>query len=240
MKKPWRILLPIILSAVILPVIFFACIYWGAFGHIQNKNELLSFKNAAATVVLSEEGELLGKIFSENRTAISYNQIPPQLINALVSTEDARFFEGLLHHTKDYKAAANWLIGPLKFYCNENNISLASFPLNHEAIVELISLTQSGQVSFNNASTKVLPALIAEPGNTALEMAAILNLLQETDSGAVEGWVNQVILSMPDKVQEYKSGKKGLLGLFAGEVKKISKGKADMQLANKLLAVKLN
>ena len=154
--------------------------------------------------------------------------------------EDARFFEGLLHHTKDYKAAANWLIGPLKFYCNENNISLASFPLNHEVIVELISLTQSGQVSFNNASTKVLPALIAQPGNTVAQMASALNLFKESDSGAVEGWVNQVILSMSDKVKEYKSGKKGLLGLFAGEVKKISKGKADMQLVNKLLAEKLN
>ena len=93
MKKPWRILLPIILSSVIFPVIFFACIYLGAFGHIQNRNELLSYKNATATVVLSEEGELLGKIFSENRTAISYNQIPLHLINALVATEDARFFE---------------------------------------------------------------------------------------------------------------------------------------------------
>ncbi|MBC7536649.1 MAG: Asp-tRNA(Asn)/Glu-tRNA(Gln) amidotransferase subunit GatB [Ferruginibacter sp.] len=154
--------------------------------------------------------------------------------------EDTRFFEGLLQHTKDYKAAANWLIGPLKFYCNEHNISLASFPLNYEVIAELISLTQSGQVNFNNASTKVLPALIAEPGNTALQMAAILNLLQETDSGALEDWVNQVILSMPEKIKEYKSGKKGLLGLFAGEVKKLSKGKADMQLVNKLLAEKIN
>jgi len=45
---------------------------------------------------------------------------------------------------------------------------------------------------------------------------------------------------MPDKVKEYKSGKKGLIGLFAGEVKKLSKGKADMQLVNKILADKLN
>jgi len=44
---------------------------------------------------------------------------------------------------------------------------------------------------------------------------------------------------MPEKVLEYKRGKKGLLGLFIGEVKKISKGKADPQLTNQLLIQKL-
>ena len=71
---------------------------------------------------------------------------------------------------------------------------------------------------------------------TAADIAASLNLLQENDSGAIETWVNEVIAAMPDKVKEYQSGKKGLIGLFAGEVKKKSKGKADMQLTNKLLA----
>jgi len=45
---------------------------------------------------------------------------------------------------------------------------------------------------------------------------------------------------MPDKVKQYQSGKKGLLGLFAGEVKKRSKGKADMQMTNNILEQKLN
>src|SRR5665811_15667 len=93
MKLRRRILLPILLIIVSVPVVLFACIYFGAFGHLQSKKELLSYKNAAATMVLSEDGELLGKIFSENRTAISYNLIPGHLINALVATEDARFFE---------------------------------------------------------------------------------------------------------------------------------------------------
>jgi aspartyl-tRNA(Asn)/glutamyl-tRNA(Gln) amidotransferase subunit B len=45
---------------------------------------------------------------------------------------------------------------------------------------------------------------------------------------------------MPDKVSEYKKGKKNLIGLFSGEVKKLSKGKADMQAVNKILNQKLN
>lgn len=93
MKKPWRIILIIILLTVIIPVIFILAVYSGAYGNLQTKNELLGYKNATATVILSEEGELIGKIFSENRTNISYELIPPYLVNALVATEDARFFE---------------------------------------------------------------------------------------------------------------------------------------------------
>lgn len=93
MKKPWRRILTIFLLTAIIPVIFVAIVFIGVLGHLQNKNELQSYKNITATVVLSEDGELIGKIFSENRTNISYRLIPSHLINALIATEDARFFE---------------------------------------------------------------------------------------------------------------------------------------------------
>ena len=48
--------------------------------------------------------------------------------------EDANFFEELMQHTNHYKPAANWMLGPLKFYCNEHNISIASFPLTAETL----------------------------------------------------------------------------------------------------------
>ncbi len=153
---------------------------------------------------------------------------------------DADFFEEIIQHTKYFKAAANWMLGPLKFYCNENNISIAAFPLTPETIASLIELTESGKVNFNNASTRILQELIKNPNESALMMATSLNLIQESNTDAVEQWINEVILSMPDKVKDYKSGKKGLIGLFAGEVKKRSKGKADMQIVNRLLAEKLN
>lgn len=81
--------------------------------------------------------------------------------------------------------------------------------------------------------------MLERPGSMADQIAAELNLLQESDSDAVATWVDQVIAAMPDKVAEYQKGKKGLLGLFAGEVKKLSKGKADMALVNQLLGEKL-
>jgi len=74
-------------------VIYILSIAFGAFGHLQSKKELLSFKNATASLVFSDKGELIGKIFSENRTNVTYGQLPSTLINALVATEDARFFQ---------------------------------------------------------------------------------------------------------------------------------------------------
>ncbi len=93
MKRPLKIIVAIIILALAVPLIFMGAAYSGAFGRLPGKKELLNFKNATASVVLSQEGELIGKIFSENRTNIAYGQLPPQLINALIATEDVRFFE---------------------------------------------------------------------------------------------------------------------------------------------------
>src|SRR5450759_89014 len=92
-KKNWKTILAITLAILSLPVIFVVSVNSGLFGHLQSKEELLNYKNATATSVLSSEGKLIGNIFSENRTNISYSQIPVNLINALIATEDSRFYE---------------------------------------------------------------------------------------------------------------------------------------------------
>ncbi len=154
--------------------------------------------------------------------------------------EDAAFYEALVKGKTYYKAAANWMNGPLKAYCNDAQLSLQQFPLSAAQLAELVEFTETGQVSFNIASTKILPAMIAQSGGNPSAIAHSLNLLQESDEGTVLDWVNQTLASMPDKVKEYKAGKKNLLGLFAGQVKKLSKGKADMQLVQKILEQELN
>jgi penicillin-binding protein 1A len=93
LKKNWKTLIIIALVILLLPVVFLVYVSSGVFGHLQDKKELLNFKNAMATSVLSSEGKLIGNIFSENRTNISYGQIPSNLVNALIATEDSRFFE---------------------------------------------------------------------------------------------------------------------------------------------------
>jgi aspartyl-tRNA(Asn)/glutamyl-tRNA(Gln) amidotransferase subunit B len=67
-----------------------------------------------------------------------------------------------------------------------------------------------------------------------------MDLIQDAGEEEVNGWVQQVLSEMPDKVEEYRKGKKGLIGLFVGEVKKISKGKADPKITTARLTEILN
>lgn len=153
--------------------------------------------------------------------------------------DDADFYKAIISHSPHYKAAANWMLGPVKAWCNENEKEFKDFPLQASQLADLINFTETGEVSFNVAGTKLLEACIAQPGASPATLAAQLNLLQEKDSATMEQWVAETLASMPDKVKEYKSGKKNLLGLFAGQVKKLSKGKADMQLVHKILEQQL-
>jgi aspartyl-tRNA(Asn)/glutamyl-tRNA(Gln) amidotransferase subunit B len=123
---------------------------------------------------------------------------------------------------------------------NEHSIHIDAFPVLPKTLAAVIDLVEAGKLSFSVASSKLLHALIGSKSTDPLQTATTLNLLQDSDAGAIAGWVDEVLAGMPDKVAEYKKGKKGLMGLFMGEVKKISKGKADPKVATQLLTEKLN
>ncbi len=154
--------------------------------------------------------------------------------------ETAVFFENLINHTKNYKAASNWLLGPVKSYLNENNLSIEDFSVDPKSISKLIDLVDEGAVSFGIAASKIFPVIIQSPGSDPYQVAKDLNVLQEKSDDTLNTWVDEVLSKMPDKISDYKKGKKNLIGLFAGEVKKLSQGKADMQAVNKILTQKLN
>jgi len=149
--------------------------------------------------------------------------------------EFALYFEKLTTGVKNYKAAANWMMGDVKSYLNENAIAIDRFPLGPDKIAEIITLIESGKVSYTVASQRIFSELVKNPAKTALQIAEENNLLQESDSSVLEALVEQAIAKYPEKVTEYRNGKSGLLGLFMGEVMKLSKGKADPKVANDLV-----
>ncbi|HTL83517.1 MAG TPA: Asp-tRNA(Asn)/Glu-tRNA(Gln) amidotransferase subunit GatB [Bacteroidia bacterium] len=155
------------------------------------------------------------------------------------SKEIALYYEEMLLHTKNAKAAANWLMGPIKSYLNENAVHISAFPLKPAKIAELISIIDSGKVSFTSASQKLFPEMIADPSADAMNVAEKLNLVQQSDSGALLEFVKQAVAKYPAKVTEYKNGKVGLLGMFMGEVMKLSGGKADPKVTTELLKKEL-
>ena len=149
--------------------------------------------------------------------------------------EMAAWFELLCTKTKNFKAASNWMMGPIKSYLNENRGAIDKFPLDTQTLAEVISLIEEGKVSFSAASQNIFPELVKGREESPLQIAQRLNLIQESDEGSLKPIVESVLADNSAKVKEFKSGKKGLMGLFMGEVMKRSKGKADPKVASKLL-----
>lgn len=154
--------------------------------------------------------------------------------------EIALFYNDLTAQTKNYKVAANWVSGEVKSYLNELALHIKDFPVTVEKLADLIGLIDGGKVSYSIASQRIFPEMCKHPNKDALAIASELDLIQESDEGALDDLVDQALAKFPEKVEEYRSGKKGLVGLFMGEVMKLSKGKADPQKANQLLTKKLN
>ena len=151
----------------------------------------------------------------------------------------AQYFEEVSLHTSNKKSIANWMLGPLRQWLNDNQLNFSQAPISPANLAQMIDMIESGELSFSTAVSRLLPALIKEK-KSPRDLAETLNILQTANESMLAEWILEVMNKMPDKVQEYRKGKKGLLGVFIGEVKKISGGKADPQKVTQLLQEKLN
>jgi aspartyl-tRNA(Asn)/glutamyl-tRNA(Gln) amidotransferase subunit B len=168
-----------------------------------------------------------------------YNKLRNELnlseYDSVTLTDDKALVEFYLKITdfnSNYKAIANWVLGPIKSYLNETAKSIEEFPVSASSISELIDLIDSGKLSHTAASQQVFPELVKTPNKNPLSIAESLNVIQTNDLNLISGIVEEVLAKYPEKVEEYKAGKKGLLGLFVGEVMKSSQGKADPKVVN--------
>ncbi len=99
---------------VIAMIIFFfvLSVYLGVFGPIPTKSALSRIKNHSASLVHSHDGKLIGKYFLQNRMTIDHDSISPHVINALVATEDSRFFK---HKGLDFVSLGRVLVKSILF-----------------------------------------------------------------------------------------------------------------------------
>ena len=158
--------------------------------------------------------------------------------DAAAMTEDretATYFEALLGHQIAPKVAANWLMGPVRTWCNQAATDLKNFLLPPQRLAEIANLVVQGKVDFSAAATKLLPEAMQHVDADIVLLANRLGIIQVKNDDQIKEWVNAVLSSMPDKVTAYKAGKKNLFGLFMGEVKKVSQGKADAKITKELL-----
>ena len=172
--------------------------------------------------------------------------------DASLLTEEKKFsdyFEQMINNLpppldgargRPFKPAANWMLGPVRSWLNDNNLEIDEFPLAPTKIAGIIELIEEGKLSFSVASSKLFHEIIKSPKSDPGKIAEQKNWMQDSDTDHIENLIDQVLNKFPEKVKEYKKGKKGLIGLFVGEVMKLSKGKADPKITNDILSEKLN
>jgi aspartyl-tRNA(Asn)/glutamyl-tRNA(Gln) amidotransferase subunit B len=149
--------------------------------------------------------------------------------------EIALYYEELISYTKNYKAAANLMMGDVKSYLNQNGLEIADFPIEAKTIADLIEIIDAGKISSSVASQKIFPALIANPTSSPTELAEGMNLIQDSNEDSIMSYIEEVIRQHPSEVERYKGGEKQLVGFFMGQLMKVSKGKADPKAANQFM-----
>lgn len=162
--------------------------------------------------------------------------------DALVLTaekEMADYFLAITASVNNYKAASNWVMGTIRSYLNEKNIGFNQFPIAAEQIAALINKVEVGELNNNHAKETVFAALLNHPTKNLNDILKELNVLIDTNTNNINGHILEAINKYPDKVKDYNNGKKGVLGLFMGELMKISGGKIDPKNANQLLIAEL-
>ena len=153
--------------------------------------------------------------------------------------ETGLFFEAVCQHTDHYKVAANWVIGPIKSHLNREKLSWQEFPLTPSTIAKLADAIADKVIGFSTAVQQIFPKLLANP-TMDLEKLMHSSELQVDDTAQLYAWIDEALATYPEKVKAYHAGQKSLLGLFMGEVMKISHRKAPPQKTKELLEKKLD
>jgi len=152
----------------------------------------------------------------------------------------ALFFEQLIAQTSNYKAATNMMIGPVKSWLNDQSVAIEVFPIAPSSLAKIIALVDEEKISTTTANQKLFPALLEDPQADPQAICEREGWIQQGDTDQLAQWVDQALAAYPEKIEEYRSGKKGLIGLFMGEVMKYSRGNADPKKASAMLREKLD
>ena len=139
------------------------------------------------------------------------------------------------------KLCANWVSVELLGALNKNDQEIDASPVNAAQLGGLLK-----RIADNTISGKIAKQIFEElwnNGGTADDIIESKGLKQETDTGAIEAIVDQVIADSPDQVAQFLAAddnkRKKLIGYFVGQTMKASKGKANPQMVNQILAKKL-
>ena len=155
------------------------------------------------------------------------------------NTELKKYFKQIVSFTSNIKSAVNWVLNPIKNWMMENEGGVGGLNIQPKSIAELIALIDSGKVTYGIAQQKIFPALLTDASMNVYEYAEQHDLLLGENNSEIDEWINVVLEKNPQKVTEFRKGKKGLIGFFVGEAMRLARGKADAQQITDKLNEKL-
>ncbi len=151
--------------------------------------------------------------------------------------ELARYFEAAAKNARKPKNVANWILNDLQRALGAANRTINDCPIPPEALDELVNLIESGKISGKQGKE-----VFAEMFASGKSVAAIVDekgIEQLSDTGAIEAICDQVIAANAKPAADFKAGNAASLNFLKGQVMKLSKGKANPQLAGEILERKL-
>ncbi|MDI6732104.1 MAG: Asp-tRNA(Asn)/Glu-tRNA(Gln) amidotransferase GatCAB subunit B, partial [Candidatus Margulisbacteria bacterium] len=149
----------------------------------------------------------------------------------------ADYFEECVKLHRNPKAIANWLLGDIQAYLNANHSTILQSSLSPAQLSELVQLIDNGTISGKIAKTVIADAL--KSGKPIKDIIAASGLTQISNEDEIRKIIGEVIKNNPGPHQQYKAGKKTTMGFFVGQIMKVSQGRANPALVNKLLAEEL-
>ena len=137
----------------------------------------------------------------------------------------------------DKKLATNWITVELFAVLNKNNLSISQSPISAKNLSSLVKMITLGKISGKIAKDVFEKMQVSDKDPKQIVQEE--DLFQQSDPKELEKIVLEVLSKNQDKVIQYQSGKVKLFGYFVGEVMKVSKGKANPNLVNDILKIKL-
>lgn len=136
------------------------------------------------------------------------------------------------------KGLANIIINEVSAWLNSSDDNkIEGSPITAKRLFDLVKLTVDGKIS--KSQQKQIYAAMLEENKDPEVIQKEKGFEQISDTGAIEAVVDKVLVDNPDKVEQYKGGKTGLIGFFVGQCMKALAGKGDPKLINQLLSEKL-
>ena len=149
----------------------------------------------------------------------------------------AEYFDAVVAEGADPKLSANWIMGDLSKNLNQEGIDIKDSPVEAKRLGKMIQLIEKGTISSKIG--KEVFKTMWESKDDPDKIIQDKGLVQITDTKELEAIVDNVIAANPKPVADYKSGNKKAIGALVGQIMKQTKGKANPQLVNQLLAQKL-